>query len=57
MTNKWGRNENCHRLFFLELQNHQSHEIKRCLLLERRAVTNLDSVFKSRDIPLLTKVI
>ena len=33
-----------------------SHEIKRCLLLGRKAVTNLDSVLKSRDITLLTKV-
>ena len=33
-----------------------SHEIKRRLLLGRKAVTNLDSVFKSRDITLLTKV-
>ena len=33
-----------------------SHEIKRCLLLERKAMTNLDSVFKSRDITLLTNV-
>ena len=33
-----------------------SHEIKRCLLLERKAMTNLDGVFKSRDISLLTKV-
>ena len=33
-----------------------SHEIKRCLLLGRKAITNLDSVFKSRDITLLTKV-
>ena len=33
-----------------------SHEIKRCLLLGRKAVTNLDSVLKSRDISLLTKV-
>ena len=33
-----------------------SHEIKRCLLLGRKAMTNLDSVFKSRDITLLTKV-
>ena len=33
-----------------------SHEIKRCLLLGRKAVTNLESVFKSRDITLLTKV-
>ena len=33
-----------------------SHEIKRCLLLGRKAMTNLDSVFKSRDITLPTKV-
>ena len=33
-----------------------SHEIKRCLLLRRKAMTNLDSVLKSRDITLLTKV-
>ena len=33
-----------------------SHEIKRCLLFGRKAVTNLDSVLKSRDITLPTKV-
>ena len=33
-----------------------SHEIKRCLLLERKVMTNLDSIFKSRDITLPTKV-
>ena len=33
-----------------------SHEIKRCLLLERRVMTNLDSILKSRDITLPTKV-
>ena len=33
-----------------------SHEIKRHLFLERKAMTNLDSIFKSRDITLLTKV-
>ena len=31
------------------------HEIKRCLLLGRKAMTNLDSILKSRDITLLTK--
>ena len=45
---------------FLGLQNHCggacSHEIKRCLLLERKAMTNLDSILKSRDITLPTKV-
>ena len=33
-----------------------SHEIKRCLLLESKVITNLDSILKSRDITLLTKV-
>jgi len=33
-----------------------SHKIKRCLLLGRKAVTNLDSILKSRDITLPTKV-
>ena len=33
-----------------------SHEIKQCLLLGRKAMTNLDSVLKSRNITLLTKV-
>ena len=33
-----------------------SHEIKRCLLLGRKAMTNLDSVLKSRDVALPTKV-
>ena len=33
-----------------------SHEIKRCLLLKRKVMTNLDSILKSRDITLSTKV-
>ena len=33
-----------------------SHEIKRCLLLVRKAMTNIDSILKSRDVPLPTKV-
>ena len=33
-----------------------SHEIKRCLLLGRKVMTNIDSILKSKDIPLLTKV-
>ena len=33
-----------------------SHEIKRCLLLGRKAITNLDSIFKTRDITLPAKV-
>ena len=47
------------RLYFLGLQNHCgdcSHEIKRRLLLGRRAITNLDSILKCRDITLLAKV-
>ena len=35
---------------------HCSHEIKRCLLLERKVMTNLDSIVKSRDITLPAKV-
>ena len=34
-----------------------SHEIRRCLLLEKKAVTNLDSILKSRDIALPTKIL
>ena len=33
-----------------------SHEIRKCLLLGRKAMTNLDSVLKSRDVTLLTKI-
>ena len=43
-------------LNFLRLQNHCSHEIKRRLLLGRKVMTNLDSILKSRDISLPTKV-
>ena len=42
--------------YFLGLQNHCSHEIKRLLLPGRKAMTNLDSILKGRDITLLTKV-
>ena len=48
------------RRYFLGLQNHTdgdcSYEIKRHLLLGRKVMTNLDSILKSRDITLLTKV-
>ena len=48
------------RLYFGGLKNHCngncSHEIKRCLLLGRKAMPNLDSILKSRDITLPTKV-
>ena len=36
--------------------NDYSYEVKRCLFLERKAMTNLDSILKSRDIALPTKV-
>ena len=42
--------------FKITADGYCSHEIKRCLLLGRKAKTNLDSVLKSRDITLLTKV-
>ena len=42
--------------FKITVDGDGSHEIKRCLLLRRRPMTNLDSVLKSRDITLLTKV-
>ena len=48
--------ENSDRLYFLGLQNHFSHEIKRCSSLGRKAMTNLDIILKSRDITLPTKV-
>ena len=56
------KNGNSNRLYFLGLQNHWmvdgdcSHEIKRCLLLGRKAMSNLDSLLKSRYVTLLTKV-
>ena len=48
-----GRND---RFYFLGLQTHCRQEIKRCLLLGRKAMTNLDSVLRSRNITLPTKV-
>ena len=55
MANRWGNNGISDRLY-LGLQNHCSHEIKKHLLLIRKAMTNLNSILKSRDIPLPTKV-
>ena len=58
MANRWGKNKNSDRLYFLRLQNHCtwdcSHENKRCLLLARKAMTNLNSILKSRVITLPT---
>jgi len=52
--------ENSERLYFLgskiTADGDCSHEIKRCLLLGRKAMTNLDSILKSRNITLPTKV-
>ena len=60
MANRWGNNANSDRLYFLgskiTADSDCSHEIKRCLLLGRKAVTNLDSILKSRNITLPTKV-
>ena len=60
MANRWGNNGNSDKLCFEGFQNHGdgdcSHEIKRYLLLVRKVTTDLDSVLKSRDITLLTKV-
>ena len=41
--------------FKITVDGDHSHEIKRCLLLRRKAMTNLDSILKSRDITLLTR--
>ena len=61
MENRWGNNVNSERFYFGELQNHCnidcSHEIKGYLLLGRKVLTNLDSILKSRDITLLTKIL
>ena len=63
MANKWGNignSGNSGRLFWggakITADGDCSHEIKRCLLLGRKVMTNLDSIFKSRDITLPTKV-
>ena len=60
MANRWGNIGNSDRLYFLgskiTADGDYSHEIKRRLLLGRKAMTNLDSILKSRDITLPTKV-
>ena len=60
MGNRWGNSGNGVRLYFLgskiTTDGECSHEIKRHLLLGRKVMTNLDSIFKSRDITLPTKV-
>ena len=59
MANRWGKSRNSERCYFRDLQNHgdcRHAEIKKCLLLGRKATTSLDSALKSRDIILPTKV-
>ena len=58
MGNRWGNSGNSDRFYFFGFQittdGDCSHEIKRHLLLGRKAMTNLDSILKSRDITLPT---
>ena len=59
MANRWGNNGNNERLFLgfkITVDGDCSHEIKRRLLLGRKVITNIDSILKSRDITLPTKV-
>ena len=60
MANRWGKSGNSDRLCILgskiTVDGDCSHEIKRRLLLGRKVITNLDSILKSRDITLPTKV-
>ena len=60
MTNRWGRNGNSDRPYFegskIIAEGDCSHEIKKHLLLGRKDVTNLDNIFKSKNIILPTKV-
>ena len=60
MANGWGNDGNSDRFYFLgskiTADGDCSHEIKRCLFLGRKVMTNLDSILKSRDLTLPTKV-
>ena len=64
MANRWGNSGNSSWLYFGGLQNHCkitadgdcSHEIKRHLLLGRKAMSNLGGIIKSRDVTLPAKV-
>ena len=61
MANRWGNNGNSDRLYvggapkLLQMVT-AAMKLKRCLFLGRKAMTNLDSIVKSRDITLSTKV-
>ena len=62
MANRWGNNGNSEKLYFggvgskITADSDCSHEIKRCLLFGRKAMTNQNSILKSRAITLPTKV-
>ena len=59
MTNRWGNNGNRDFIFGgskITADGDCSHEIKRHMLLGRNSMTNLDSILKSRDVTLPTKV-
>ena len=60
MANRWGKNKTVTDFIFLgskiTADGDCNHEIKRCLLLGGKAMTSLDSIFKSRDITLLTSI-
>ena len=60
MVNRWGNSGNSDRLIFLgskiTADGDCSHETEQHLLLGRKAMTNLESILKSRDITLLTKI-
>ena len=59
MVNRWGNDENSEKLYFgdskVTADGDCSHEIKGRLVFGRKVMTNLDSIFKSRDISLPTK--
>ena len=60
MANRWENSGSDDRFYFWSLQNHCrcdcTHEIKRCLLLGRKVMTNIEDLLKSRDITLPTNV-
>ena len=59
MANRWGNWKLADFIFLdakITADGDCSHEIKRCLLLGRKVMTNLDNILKSRDITLSTKV-
>ena len=60
MANRWGNSGNSGRLYFwgskITADGDCSRELKKCLLLGRKAMSKLDSILKSRDITLPTKV-